>query len=170
MRRAVIRVLVLAGAAGLILFLLIARRPDHKLVVRSYFSDARGLRARAPVRMAGVDVGSVRSVRVRPEAKDQPVEVVIVLSPSYDLKIPNDSVAMLSTAGILGETYINIDAVAASGPPIEANAVLKSKPTTDLSTQQMIEKLGEYVQKKNCDCDCNKKPADAGRLLSNRHE
>jgi hypothetical protein len=33
-------------------------------------------------------------------------------------KFPNDSIVMLSTAGILGKTYINIDATAAFGPPI----------------------------------------------------
>ena len=97
--------------------------------------------------------------------KEAPVEVIMVLNPSYDLKVPNDSTVVLATAGVLGETYINIDATNASGPPVVANAVLKAKPTVQLTTEQMIEKLGEFMEKKNCDCDC-KKSGKSEKLVS----
>jgi hypothetical protein len=41
---------------------------------------------------------------------------------------------------------------------------LKSKPIAELSTEQMIQKLGEFMQK-SCDCDCKKNITDA-KLLS----
>jgi phospholipid/cholesterol/gamma-HCH transport system substrate-binding protein len=102
-----------AGLIGVVLIALIALllvgKPfGHKLVVKAYFSDAMSLRAGAPVRLAGVDIGSVKSVRARPELKEAPAEVVMVLIPSYELKIPNDSTASLMTAGILGETYVQL--------------------------------------------------------------
>ena len=84
--------------------------------------------------------------------------MVMVLNPPYELKIPNDSTVLLDTAGILGETLVDIDAASATGPPIGANAVLKAKPTVQLTTEQFIEKLSEVLGKKNCDCD-NKKDA-----------
>ena len=72
----------------------------------------------------------------------------MVLSPLYELKIPNDSIASLATAGILGETYVQIDAARASGPPLEANAVLKTIPTTQISTHEILEKVEEMVSEK----------------------
>jgi phospholipid/cholesterol/gamma-HCH transport system substrate-binding protein len=107
-----IRIVALVGvvvAALVVLFL--GRHPFvHKTVVKAYFSNAMNLRAGAPVRVAGVEIGAVKSVRARPEMKEAPAEVVMVLTPSYELKIPNDSVASLATAGVLGETYVEIDA------------------------------------------------------------
>jgi ABC-type transporter Mla subunit MlaD len=72
--------------------------------------------------------------------------------------IRTDSTVLLDTAGILGETLVDIDAASATGPPIGANAVLKAKPTVQRTTEQFIEKLSEVLGKKNCDCD-NKKDA-----------
>src|SRR5437868_6161601 len=117
MRLSIFRVFLVVGVVVLLLFFFVARPSGHTLVLKSYFKDAMGLRAGAPVRMAGVDVGSVRSVRVHPEMKEESVEVIVALTALYDLKIPNDSTAMLATAGVLGETYLAIDAVGASGPP-----------------------------------------------------
>jgi len=140
---------VVAGLAGL---LLIWGPGSHQIVVKAYFSNAMGIRPGATVRLAGVDIGSVKTVRARPEMKEAPAEVVMVLTPSYELKIPNDSTATLSSAGILGETYVAIDASHASGAPIGANAVLHTIPATQLSTHEMLEKLGD-IMSKHCDGD-----------------
>jgi phospholipid/cholesterol/gamma-HCH transport system substrate-binding protein len=152
---------VLIGVVVLAILFVPLRPMGHKLVVKAYFTNATGLRAGAPVRFAGVDLGSVKSIRAKPEVKNSPVEVVMELNPPYELKIQNDSTVSLETAGILGETFIDIDAASAAGPPIGANAVLKAKPTVQLTTEQFIEKLSEVLQKKNCDC-ANKKDAAAG--------
>jgi len=69
---------------------------------------------------------------IQEEVEDSPSHHLGVLTPSYELKIPNDSTASLTTAGIVGETYVQIDAARASGPPLEAEAVLKTIPTTQL--------------------------------------
>jgi hypothetical protein len=71
---------------------------------------------------------------------------------------------MLGTAGVLGETYLAIDTIGGSGPPAGANTVLKSRPTVEPNTEQMMQKLGEFMQKKNCDCDCKKNTANLGKL------
>ena len=124
-----------------------------------------GLRAGAPVRFAGVDIGSVKSVRAKPEVKNSPVEVVMVLNPPYELKIPNDSAVSLETAGILGETFVDIDAASATGTPIGPNAVLKAKPTVRFTTEQFIEKLSDAWGRKNCDCDTKKDAAASANAV-----
>lgn len=79
---------------ALIAVLLVKRPFAPELEMKAYFSNAMGLRIGAPVRLAGVDIGSVKTVRARPDLKEAPAEVVMILT-SHDLRIPNDSVASL---------------------------------------------------------------------------
>ena len=151
------RFVALAGVVVLALLLVVLKPLGHNLVVKAYFTNSNSLRAGAPVRLAGVDVGSVKSVRARPELKEAPVEVVMVLNPRYDLNIPADSTALLESAGVLGETFVEIDSTHASGPPIGADSVLKAQPTVQLTTERILEKLSDILGKKTCDCETNKK-------------
>jgi phospholipid/cholesterol/gamma-HCH transport system substrate-binding protein len=149
--RAVRLFAVIAVAVGLLVLFLIGKPFGHKLVVKAYFTNAMALRSGAAVRMAGVDIGSVQAVRARPEMKEAPAEVVMVLTTSYDLQVPNDSTASVSTVGVLGQAYVAIDASHASGPPIATNGVLHTNPTTELSTPEMLRRFGEIMSKR-CDC------------------
>jgi phospholipid/cholesterol/gamma-HCH transport system substrate-binding protein len=149
-----------AGLAALGLIVLVVvflgRNPFRRgIVVRAYFANAMSLRAGAPVRLAGVDIGSVKSVRARPELKEAPAEVVMMLTPSYELNIPSDSTVSLETAGVLGQTYVDIDVTHASGTPIPSNAVLKTVNTPQLTTQEVLEKVSEILSRK-CNCDSGK--------------
>jgi|KBSMisStandDraft_5_1062788.scaffolds.fasta_scaffold78546_1 phospholipid/cholesterol/gamma-HCH transport system substrate-binding protein len=121
---------VIAATTLLIVLSTLWQWPWHALTLKTYFTDGMGLRAGAPVRVAGVDVGSVKSVRPRAELKQAPVEVILAIRTDYELRIPDDSVASLSTSGILGPTYVNIDARNASGLPIRSGGTLKANPVT----------------------------------------
>ena len=90
-----------------------------KIVVRSYFDNAGGLRVGAPVRLDGVDIGNVTRIQVVSAAdrKQTPVEVTMKVSTTYRENLRKDSMASLSTAGVLGETYVDIDSSLAVKPP-----------------------------------------------------
>lgn len=152
-------------SVGLIALLFIRRPFTHKLVVKAYFSDGMDLRAGAPVRMAGVDIGHVKTVRVRPELREAPVEVTMVLAQSYQIQIPNDSAATLSTAGLLGATYVALDISSAMGPPVQSGAVIKTKASTQLSTGELLKRIDEMLQRKVCDLEQLKAalPANGGK-------
>lgn len=162
-----IRVLSLMAvvSAGLIAVFFVGRPFTHKVVVKAYFSDGMDLREGAPVRMAGVDIGHVRTVRVRPELRESPVEITMVLAPSYQIQIPNDSVATLSTAGLLGATYVTLDISSAIGPPVQSGAVIKTKASTQLSTGELLKRIDEMLQRKVCDLQQLKDalPANGGK-------
>jgi len=98
-----------------------------KIILKSYFPDASGLAIGAPVRLSGVDIGSVTRVRVVPGNPLAPVEVTMKVTRKYDFFLRKDSETILSTAGVLGQTYINIDSSHAKGPQVEDGDVLKSK-------------------------------------------
>jgi phospholipid/cholesterol/gamma-HCH transport system substrate-binding protein len=131
MRPKVLRIAALVGVAvAALLILAIGHWPNaHRLTVKTYFSTVGGLREGATVRVAGVDIGRVKSVRVRPELGQESVEVVMILNPTYEVKIPSDAIVSLQTAGVLGETYVAINIAGASGPPLGPNAVLKARRT-----------------------------------------
>ena len=104
-----------------------------KIILKSYFDDANGLRQGAPVRLSGVDIGNVSAIRVVRDKPLTPVEVTIKVATKYDFGLRKDSMTLLSTAGVLGETYINIDSSLAKGPPVQSGDVLPSRAVPDFS-------------------------------------
>jgi len=92
------------------------RTVDSKITLKSYFDNAQGLRNGAPVRLQGVDVGNVTGVRVVRSKPRTPVEITMRVSTKYGFNIRQDSITSLSTAGVLGETFIDIDSSQAKGP------------------------------------------------------
>ena len=156
-----LRLGILISTAPVVIAVLIVLSPlnrifDHKLELKTYFQNSVSLRDGAPVRLAGVEVGRVRSVRVRPTAKEAPVEVVMVIQTPYEIQIPSDSIVTLGTEGVLGQTYAEIDARNASGPSIGDHGFLTSRETAPETAQQFLEKFGDILSKRPCDCTAKK--------------
>jgi phospholipid/cholesterol/gamma-HCH transport system substrate-binding protein len=104
----------------------------RKVTVRAYFDNAAGLRVGAPVRLEGVDVGNVTVIRVVTGHGLTPVEVAMKVSTRYGDSFKKDSVASLSTAGVLGETFVDIDARTAKGGPVQDGDILPTKEQPNL--------------------------------------
>ena len=98
-----------------------------KIILKSYFPDASGLTPGSPVRLSGVDIGNVKAIRVVPGRPLDPVEVVMKVNTKFHFFLRKDSITLLSTAGVLGATYINIDSSQAKGPEAQDDDVLPSK-------------------------------------------
>ncbi len=105
---------------------------SRKLKVKAYFENAGGLRVGAPVRLEGVDIGNVTQMRVTTEKPLTPVQVTLKLGTKYAAALKKDSTARLSTAGVLGETFVDISSKAAKGPPLEEGDTLLSEDVPDL--------------------------------------
>jgi phospholipid/cholesterol/gamma-HCH transport system substrate-binding protein len=128
MIRKVVLALIIAVGVAAFGSLLLNRLRYFRQDLKSCFDDAGGLRAGAPVQIAGVNVGTVHGVRAHPQDRNCPAEVEMVLATTYDLRIPKDSIAETNTAGLLGEVYLNIDTSHAVGLPVENYGYLRSKP------------------------------------------
>ena len=83
-----------------------------KIELVSYFDDAQGLRVGAPVNLQGVPIGNVTDIAVV-EHGPTPVRVKMRIIKRAAAGIPTDSVVALTQAGVLGETFVNIDRTAA---------------------------------------------------------
>jgi phospholipid/cholesterol/gamma-HCH transport system substrate-binding protein len=122
---------------GVLLFLMSGTTGlfTRKIVLNTYFDNAGGLRQGAAVRLNGVDVGNVTNIRVVPDKDKQltPVEVGMKVSTKYSFNLRRDSVASLSTAGVLGETYIDIDSSQAIGPVAQNGDTLPTQVHPDFN-------------------------------------
>jgi phospholipid/cholesterol/gamma-HCH transport system substrate-binding protein len=103
-----------------------------KITLRCYFDNAQGLRNGAPVRLQGVDIGNVTGVRVVPNKPRTPVEIIMKVNTRYGFNIRKDSVTSLSTAGVLGETFIDIDSALAKGAEARDGDTLPTRDTPDI--------------------------------------
>ena len=136
--------------ALLAVLLFVPTRPlaGSRIQITTYFRDAQNLRANAPVRLAGVEVGRVASVRVRPEMREAPAEIVLAIRTPYELRIPQDATVTVGQAGVLGEPFAEIDVSNATAPPVpEHGAVLKSRESPTLTTEELVEKFGKILER-----------------------
>ena len=141
----------------------LASRKEYGLELRTYFADAQGLQAGARVRLAGVDVGSVKSVQAKPELKDHPAEVVLALRTPYVLSVPADSTVSLASDGILGPTFVNIDVQNASAAPISKEGILKTFPSNAPSTEQLLERMNKILSEISERCGENRNEHPTGK-------
>ena len=152
---------VLAGSITLAILILLMSGTGgiftHKILLKSYFDNAGGLREGAPVRLQGVDIGNVTRIRViaDPSHKLNPVEVTMKVNTKYHENLRKDSMTTLSTAGVLGETYLDIDSAQAKGPEIHEGDVLATREAPQIedvvrasqSTLQNLESLEKRVDR-----------------------
>jgi phospholipid/cholesterol/gamma-HCH transport system substrate-binding protein len=140
-----ILILLMSGTGGLF---------TKKLTLKSYFDNAGGLRVGAPVRLSGVDIGNVASIRIVADVdkKLTPVEVTMKVNTKYHQNLHRDSVTSLATAGVLGETYIDIDSAQASGPEVHDGDRLATRDTPDIqdvvrSSQGTLQNLDALLKR-----------------------
>lgn len=85
---------------------LLQTRTTDGYKLEAAFSNIGGLKARAPVKAAGVVVGRVENIRLDPQSYD--AVVTMMLDQRY--RFSKDTIASINTSGLLGEVYIGLDA------------------------------------------------------------
>jgi phospholipid/cholesterol/gamma-HCH transport system substrate-binding protein len=74
--------------------------------VTALFENIGGLKARAPIKSAGVVVGRVESISF----DDKTYEALVTLNLDKRYGFPADTTASILTSGLLGEQYIGLEA------------------------------------------------------------
>ena len=102
---------VIAGVAALLFLALkvgsmsaVNTSDSYQVVAR--FDNIGGLKARAPVKSAGVVVGRVADIRFDNET----FEAAVTLRLDKRYAFPKDTSATIMTSGLLGEQYIGLEA------------------------------------------------------------
>lgn len=103
------RIGIFVAAALLILVVFIFIVGDLQTLLRkpgvplsAEFASAAGLEKRAPVKMAGVEIGLVKDIRLSGR------KALVVMDINAGVKVPKDSEATFSMAGLLGEKTVEI--------------------------------------------------------------
>lgn len=99
----------------------------RKFTLITYFDNAEGLRAGQPVDLEGVPVGNVTGVKVVPNRPLSPVQVVMKIKTDWQPFVHKDSRATVKTAGILGESFIDIDSRKATKATVTDGDELQSE-------------------------------------------
>ena len=123
-----------------------------KIALRCYFPNASGLKDGAPVTLEGVTIGNVVGMHVVPDRNPNPVEVVMQVGERYRRDLHTDSNATITTAGVLGDSFVDIDSSHATGPIPQNNAELQASgvPTIQsvINTSQVsIQEVNRLIHK-----------------------
>jgi len=107
------------------------------------FVNTSGLVVGAPVRLAGVDIGIVDGIRFDADPRQKQVRVSLSVDRRYLPRIRQDSLARLSSKGLLGDMMINITVGDADSPPVVSGGSLKAAENDGLT--EIVASLQEGI-------------------------
>lgn len=120
--------------------------PKYRLI--TYLPEVSGLANGAPVRLDGVEVGNVESIRLAPRVpgkardKNKNIEVVMRVSKQYEKDILTDSAASLVTEGLLGNRYVNIS-LGITGVPLKDGQEVPG--TEEKAMKEVVERSADLL-------------------------
>lgn len=123
-----------------------------KYGLKTYLPEVSGLTTGAPVRLDGIDVGSVNDIRVNSalgEGKDAGKKSIVVslrINSSFKENIRDDSRAALITEGLLGNRYVNITR-GFTGNPLKNGDVVQGESERGINT--LVEQGADLAQHLN---------------------
>jgi phospholipid/cholesterol/gamma-HCH transport system substrate-binding protein len=117
--------------------------PKYRLT--TYLNEVEGLQTGAPVRLDGVQVGSVEAIRLTPHPSDDMHNITLGLriDTKYAQDIRTDSSASLITEGLLGNRYVTIKR-GLTGTVIPPNGVIPGRE--EAAMKQMVERGADLMQ------------------------
>jgi len=112
----------------------LGRSSGYELVAK--FSSVNGLRTGAEVEIAGVRIGRVIHIGLDKDG----VSALVTLRVNHDVKLTDDVIASIKTAGLIGDKYIDL-APGGNGEPLKAGDMIEeTQPAIDIE-----ELISKYV-------------------------
>ena len=126
---------VLSGLlfSALVIFLIGDERRffNSSIPVHTTFSDVQGLKPGAPVRMGGIDVGTVKKVGYKKGSTDNTIYVELDIVKDEAVRIRKDSIARVAAKGLLGDKMVEITK-GSSTETITPGGEIRCEEPTDL--------------------------------------
>jgi phospholipid/cholesterol/gamma-HCH transport system substrate-binding protein len=113
---------------------------NDEYVINAKFTSASGLREGAYVEMAGVTVGKVKRIEFDPES----YLAIVSMSLPKTILIPDDSIASIRTAGIIGDKFIKISAGGSEDYVEDGMEIMETEPSINLE-----ELISKYIFESN---------------------
>lgn len=105
--------------------------------IKAAFDNIGSLKVKAPVTMAGVEIGRVSAITY--DKENFQALVTLDIYEEYD-QIPDDTFAKILTAGLLGEQYVGLD-------PGGSETVLREGSEIELTQPALVleEVVGQFI-------------------------
>lgn len=111
---------------------------ERKLVYNTFLSSVTGLKVGDPVRLAGVNVGRIRTITVH----DTNVEIVFEVKD--DTKIKTDTVASLRLTNLLGGQFLSLSFGSPGAPLLEQGKTVTGKDTANIDV--IVDNVSDAVK------------------------
>ncbi len=133
--------------SGLVVFLIGDQRHlfDRSVRYETSFNDVQGLAPGAPVRMDGINVGSVTSVEHSDNLKDPRIHVKLWIIASEGPRVRTDAKARIVNKGLLGDKMLEIDPGDLGQPALPAGSYIEGENPQDLAS--LTGQLGDIADK-----------------------
>jgi phospholipid/cholesterol/gamma-HCH transport system substrate-binding protein len=116
---------------------------EEQVVYRAYFPNVQGLTTKSPVWLGGLDVGRVVGIAFTEDSAERGIQVSVRVSRKYSDRVREDSVARLSSLGVLGEKAVDISLGTAKARPIASGGELRTDTSGDLNA--LMQAAGEVL-------------------------
>jgi phospholipid/cholesterol/gamma-HCH transport system substrate-binding protein len=101
--------------------------PQDRYVVQARFSSVGGLKPGAPVRIAGVKVGTVSALGLRD------YKAAADLSIRRSVELPRDTIASIRTDGLLGNAFVSLSPGGSLQTLRPGDLLAQTEPSIDLA-------------------------------------
>jgi phospholipid/cholesterol/gamma-HCH transport system substrate-binding protein len=148
-RRIIVRAgLFIALGLGLSLFVVFVIGRERNLFDKentyiAAFENVDGLQFDSPVRLGGVNVGRVTSIKFGSDLEDKRIIVSMDVVTKYEERIRKDSVARITNRGVLGDKAVDISIGSPDQPKMLDGAELQTGSSGDITS--ILKAAGEIV-------------------------
>ncbi|MGZ8543673.1 MAG: MlaD family protein [Flavisolibacter sp.] len=136
---------VIAGMAVLIVLLYVIGKNQNlfgqTFSLKARFTNVHGLRSGNNIRYGGIDVGTVKTIRI---LNDTTIEAVLLIQSDARQFIHKNALLTISTDGLMGNKLVNIEPSNVKAPLVEEGDILYSVAAAD--TDQMLKVLSTTNQ------------------------
>lgn len=138
--------------------------------VKVIFNVVAGVQRNAPVRLAGVEIGQVKDIKLSYDKKTK-VEATLLLD--ENAKIRTDSRAYITALGLMGEKYIELTSGSENAPflqpygiingedPLEFDALARKGETIADALEETLANVKKLAENSNLVITDNKEKIDA---------
>ena len=95
---------------------------ESKVKYKAAFADVAGLKPGSPIRMGGLDVGTVTSVGHADNAGDTRIYVTFAVDKAEAARVREDTIARVAPKGLLGDKMIEFTVADGKMPPQDPDA------------------------------------------------
>jgi phospholipid/cholesterol/gamma-HCH transport system substrate-binding protein len=116
---------------------------ERRYTLHAFFGNIAGLNVGAPVRLAGVSVGTVNAITFARDLAAKKIRVTLSLDARVQERIREDSIASIATIGLVGDKVLELTVGSPDKPVLQPGAVIASIDPPDYA--QLLQKGDQIV-------------------------